>query len=394
MSKDSYAQYLIRQRQRKRLEKERQRRLEEERRRQEEIQKERAQLRRREEIRSEKERLAVVNNLRALSSSLQQREKNISNDIPEHGYSRYIANKMREIMGAIDVGLQAFHGTPGLVFAPQLEEIKHRIAEIKQGGYDPFYYQSLKWLERDLNKLIAGAPQIMQNLYAQAEEAKGEIDELLVRLQVVNTRAILDSHRQRADSLIATLEGLALENNPQKLVEELPRLVSCVQRLWADFAQVEERDQTRSFVLQNVREVLEEMGYQALDLGATGENAAPAKGQGSLELIFRTPEQGAIQVVCGLDNSLQAEFISLKSAADTCPRGKESALDSLYQCEKWCQDYDHLQSELARRDIMLKEHWRIAPTDEDYRQVIVPEEFIGQDQSTLPAPVSLKRREQ
>ncbi|NLP18554.1 MAG: hypothetical protein GX376_05585 [Firmicutes bacterium] len=393
MSKDSYAQYLIREKERKRLEKERLQRLEEERRRQEKIRKKMVQLRRQEEIRREKERLAVIDSLRALGASLQQKKPVVSEPIPPTSGSRDIANRMREMMGAIDVQLQALQNDFSLVFASQLEEITQRVAEIKQDNYDPFYYQSLQWLQRDLRRLVVTAPRVMEELYEEAELAKREIDELLVQLQLVNTRSILESQRQRSADLISNLESLLRENNPKKIISCLPQIHKDIQGLWRDFTAVEERDQVRSYVLQNVREVLEAMGYQALDGVDSGEDT-PQQGPAPLSLLFRAPESGAVELTCGLDNSLHAEFVNIKGADDTPIERQGATMDQRYRCEKWCQDYDRLQNELAQRDILLQEHWRIAPTEEGYREVIVPEEFIEEDRDVVPPPATSEGREQ
>ena len=389
MSRDSYAQYLIRKEEEKRLEEERLRKLKEERRRQEEIQKIKAQLRRREEINREKERLALIDKLQTLGATLGQKKPTPVADILPSALDRDVSARMREMVRAITVQLETLEEELDLVFAPQLEVMRQRIKEIKADNYDPFYYQSLQWLERDLNKLRAGAARALKKLYEEAEEEREGIDELLIQLRVIKKRSILDSQGERAGDLIAVLETLAREGNPRKIVTDLPQIHKEVQDLWRDFNDVETRDIRRSYVLQNVREVLEAMGYQALD-GVDGGEDTPHRGPAPLSLLFRAPESGAVELTCGLDNSLHAEFVNIRGPDDIPIERQEATVDQRYQCEKWCQDYDRLQNELAQRDILIQEYWRIEPTGEDHREVLVPAEFSTGAEDMVPPPLITK----
>ncbi len=226
-----------------------------------------------------------------------------------------------------------------------------------------------------------------QILSHEAIQAIKTLEELIVQLQVVRARALLEEHRENAARLIDSLDSLAREDHSDKIVSDLPELHKKALDLYHQFEKSVERDQKRRVVLQNAREVLAELGYRVLDLEEECNEEKAETGAEPLALYFRTPEKGVIRLACALDSSLFSEFIQLKKKGDNEPAGEVLT----HKCEQWCRDYNFLLHELSSRNVQIEENWREAPVAGHYRVMEASEEYLKTVEGV--APFVLTRRD-
>ncbi len=403
MSRTTYSSYVLKEEEQKRLAEERKRRLEEERLFREKARRKEMERRRNEEITAEKQRLDVLRSFCEVASSLSKatqtnQDKNISHNTsygtgPLNTHDHELNAEFRKLVGLIKRHLDAFPRQWRPFFPIRINRIEQTVQQVEQNKYDPYYYHELKWAYQDMVKVVEEAPGIVKAAAAKAAKFRKYIDELIVKLQVVRAKAILDEHNKRSAALISSLERLARESHSDRTESELSGLSAETHELYRDFEICLKKDQERREVLYNAREVLSELGYQVLDLEPAEKDSQIKTGSGPISMYFRTPENGVVRLACGLDNSLFSEFIMLKKKQNST--GEEAASNEVSEnsCQQWCRDYDIVASELSQKNIQLNEHWREAPDAAQCRVMKVSDEYLEQveDHSQLIAAPEKKK---
>lgn len=365
MSSSVYSSYRISERERQRLEKERRQKLEEERKRLKEEKRKRM-------IAEEKERIEIIKRFREAASTLQatSRELNRITEAPPqintNDKEQKELNKfMKETIQSIKRQLKNVPPEWSRVFHNDLAQISQTVAEIERHSCDPYYLHQLKWVQRNLIRLISEDHKKIEAL----EKALQEIDELIIQMEIVKNNAIIEEHRRDARLLINVLSDLTRLVNPDYVSDRLPELKNKAAQLYEDFEETQTRNKTRRFVLQNVREVLLEMGYEVLGAEIPGDNAQPTY------LTFKTPDSEITKMFMGLDNSIFAEFAHL--AGKNKNGGSISREVLIFKCRRWCEDYNLLQKKLMERDININDKWHTVPEEGRFEAIYVKSQNDG-----------------
>ncbi len=383
MSKDSLGSYILSEAQKKRLEKERIRRQEEERLRLEELRRKEIERKQQEEVRAQKNRINVIKEFKEISSALQQKKHVVrENKLKEQSSQEKYPNKsaeMQEVSKLMKKQLQALSSDPEWrqILKEEISKVEDVLYEVETDEFDPFHWQRLKWAQRSLNKLMIETPRMVEEFAVQLKQARELTDRLLANLQLVEKQAVFNSHKRLAIELISQLDYLASNEDPQVLIKVFPKKQAEVHNLLDEFNKVQERDQARHFVMENVREVLTGMGYRNIDIPSLKKTSFEE--MEPIVLHFVNPELGAVEIACGLDHSIHAEFIHLKSAGDNSSHGDLTKEEYIYRGEQWCRDYDLMIGSLSERDISFKEHWRTPPAQGSYRELVVSEELLEKE---------------
>ena len=398
MSSATYSDYSLSRREKRRLEEERMRQQEEERRRQERLRREK---RRQAEITAEQERLDTIDRFREMASVLAQTTKPVKNKSDEHigSVSGHRTEKQVEKMEGLTKKIQdqidEFPSRWRELFGSEMDKILQTVTQVEQKNYDTFYYQRLKWANMELQQIIKTAPEKVEALHRRVEQAVKTIDELVIQLEVVRAQAVLEVHTNAASSLINVLEGLPREKDPHILLTKLDELQQKTKNLYQQFEVAQTRDQERQLVMQNIQEVLLDLGYEIIDPAFIYEEN-PGNVRENLSFHFRTPERGVVRLVCGLDSAIYSEFMQLKAAGESGANiisetdGPEESL--IHQCEQWCRDYDYLVEELSQRDIHIEQRWREPPEGRTYQVLQVSDEYLKDDRNiSFPMIDSLQK---
>ena len=400
MSGAKYSNYILEEQKKKRLEEKRKRLLEEERRRQEEIRRKERERRRLKEIEAEKERIQVLRHFREVAFSLSKKpapsQSNVkfkSRELPLDRTKKQTA-EMKELIQLMKEHLEAIPTEWNKLFSPEVRKIQQILQQVEDSNHDPFYYQKLKWAHRDLGNLILEASQKMEQINNQASEARENIDDLVVQLQVVKAKSMLEKQSKTASDMIKTLENLSRENNPDKILSLLPDLCKKVQKLYLQFEKTLARDQERRQVLESTHEVLAELGYQVLNLEHPAGVEKNSTGVIPLFLHYRTPEKAMVRLAFGLDNSMYSEFIRLKNDEDPWDLKTVDKNVMVYRCEQWCRDYDLLVNKLSAKKIHFRENWRKSSASENHRVMEVSQQYIEKFEKTISLKsIEIKERE-
>lgn len=374
MSRDSYSSYELSARQKKRLEEERKRKEEEERRRREEARRKEIERRKREEVKMQKNRLAVIEKFKEKSVMVKQKETQTGKTIKRQQSSQLgVADEMRKNTADLKEQLESLPREWQELLDESISEIKHTVQEVEKSNYDPFYYQRLKWAHKDMDELIKDAVKRIEEIQTQAQQARQSIDELIAHLLVAKDQAVLSSHRQEAGDLVKQLLELLEEHNSSLVISTAPGLLDQANQLLNKYDQVQKREDSRQYVMNAISDILINMGYRPVKAEAASQKVKEA---GPEYLYFQTPENGAIEIACGLDESLHTEFVTLKDNKNEYTQGEaETDQNMYYLCEKWCQDYEYLLKSLGEKNIHLQEKWREPPHQGPYKKI-----YISNDQ--------------
>ncbi|OPY55841.1 MAG: hypothetical protein A4E55_02429 [Pelotomaculum sp. PtaU1.Bin035] len=365
MSSTVYSGYRISERERRRLEEERKRKLEEERKRLEEEKRKR-------KIKEGKEHIEIIKRFREVASSIQSTSYKISKNngapvqaSPYGSEKKDPARFMEETVQSIKEQLENIPTELSNILRKELDQIKQAIADIERHGYDPYFFHQLKWVQRNLLMIISEAHKKFEIL----EVALQKIEDLIIHMEIVENNSIIDENKQNAKNMICALNDLKRFEDTDYVLEHLPELKNKAKQLYEDFEKVQKRDKTRRFVLQNIREVLTEMGYEVISENVPTGDARPAF------LMLTTPGRETTKIELGLDNSILAQFAHLAGQNNNYSTSSREVL--LSKCYQWCEDYNILQKKLMDKDINITDKWRIDPeegrfcSDEDESEELV-----------------------
>ena len=369
MSKGKYGSFEISEEQRKRQEEERKRRQEEERRLQEEARKREIERRRREEIAAEKERIALAKRFRELASTIRQQQVNPETEKRRQERKKPdLSIKMQEQVRVMKEQLAAFPSSWSDYFAERLKKVQEVIQKVEAGGFDPYHYHQLKEAARKLAALTATGGTELETLFCRVKKVRETCEELLIEMEIVTENAPLDEHRRRGQTIIFALNSLLQESHPDTMEPRLDDLNYECRRLWEEYTRSQEEEQMRHFLLQNVQEVLEEMGYRVLQMDSPSPNL----------LYFRTPGRGLVEMNFGPEQSFDINYVL--PGCDTLPAEEISAAEIIADCQSWCRDYDDFIQKLSQRSVYLQEKGRLEPGEGGFKEVIIPERFFAEEE--------------
>lgn len=369
MSKGKYGSFEISEEQRKRQEEERKRRQEEERRLREEARKREIERRRREEIAAEKERIALAKRFRELASTIRQQQVNPETEKRRQERKKPdLSIKMQEQVRVMKEQLAAFPSSWSDYFAERLKKVQEVIQKVEAGGFDPYHYHQLKEAARKLAALTATGGTELETLFCRVKKVRETCEELLIEMEIVTENAPLDEHRRRGQTIIFALNSLLQESHPDTMEPRLDDLNYECRRLWEEYTRSQEEEQMRHFLLQNVQEVLEEMGYRVLQMDSPSPNL----------LYFRTPGRGLVEMNFGPEQSFDINYVL--PGCDTLPAEEISAAEIIADCQSWCRDYDDFIQKLSQRSVYLQEKGRLEPGEGGFKEVIIPERFFAEEE--------------
>ncbi|MCW3488665.1 hypothetical protein [Dethiobacter alkaliphilus] len=390
MSKGKYGEVEISPEQRKRLEEERMRRQEEERRRLEEQRKREIEQRRREEIAAQKGRIALARRFREDTSLFQRR--------PVSGKSRSgrteskasdLSAEMKEIATVMKANLHNFPESWRAYFTDDLEKVQRVLDEVEQCNYDPYYYPRLKESARAMARLAATAEEKIEAVFRRMKEDRQACESLLANMEIVAENSPQPEQRRRANTIIHALEPLWQTSGPDTATKHLHHLKKEGQNLWFEYDQLMAAKQVRSFVAQNVGEVLAELGYKVLE-----KSSQPQADTGTEEelLYFYAPQKGMVEVNLGSNLSFAASYIVPKRSGSVRTDGSVRELTE--GCRRWCSDYNEFINRLAKRDVNVQNMTRLDPDEGDFKEVVFPEPFFEEEDFAGILPeVKYMRRE-
>ncbi len=391
MSKGKYGDLEISEEQRKRLEEERRRRREEERRRQEEARKREIERCRLEEIRAEKERIALARRFRETSAALQRqplgrqhREKRTERWVPD------LSGEMSERVRAMKKQLEAFPELWRDFFADELKQVREIIHKTEQCGFDPYYHPRLKEAFGELAGLAARAEGETEKIFQRIREIRETCEKLVTELAVIAENAPLEEQRHRARTIVDGLVSLIQDPRLDIRMQRLEYLKKEGRRLCDEYDEVLEAEQVRGFLVKNIREVLGEMGYRALETESLPQQRIPEDSAAEQVLYFHTPRQGVVDVGLGADHTFVAGYVLPRRAGSAEQTAGREVIDD---CRRWCRDYEELIRMLSARDVYVHEKWRTGPDEGRFKEVVFPEAFFAAEDMPAFLPKEPKRRE-
>lgn len=372
MSKGKYGYFEISEEERKRLEEERKRRQEEERRRREEARRREIERRRREEVAAEKERIALAKSFREMALTLQQQQSSPKpkNQRPEREKPD-LSQMMREQVQLMKEQLAVFPELWSDYFAARLKVVQWVIHKVEASGFDAFHYHQLKEAGRNLASLAATGEAEIETIFSRVRKVKETCNQLLIEMEIVAENAPMDEHRRQALTIMVAFNSLLQESHPDMMEPRLEDLNRESRSLWERYIRSHEAEQRRHFLIHNVQEVLEEMGYRVLQMAPPSPDL----------LYFRTPGPGLVEMKFGPEQSFDVNYVLPKS--DTLSAGELSSAEIIDDCRSWCRDYDHFIQNLSQRSVFTHEKGRLEPEEGKFKEVTVPDTFFQEEEESF-----------
>ncbi len=378
MSKETYGSYILSEMQRSRLEKERKTRLEEERLRIEAERRKVTERRRKEEVKAQKERIAALRSFNEKADRFKLKETRI-NDPTVAATKTDHPDELQRITGIMKAQLQSFPREWLSLLSPEIIKHKLLLAEVESECFDRFHSRRLYWAQRELNELLAKAPALVEEIYSRAAEVVTMTETLLAKLKVAERNTFFKAQQVDAASLIAALEALLKLDDKRRLVDDFTVLKSKAISLLMDFEEVQKLDQGRRFVMSQVCEVLNEMGYRTASMPGEDEKARFTEID-PLKIFFSTPENRAMEMAFGLDESIHGEFLESTDNSAGLQGIKTGEDNFVFDCEQFCQDYSYLLKSLAQKGIIVNEKWRVPPSDLVDSNLNVSDKLPGEEE--------------
>jgi hypothetical protein len=256
---------------------------------------------------------------------------------------------MRQMAQRMEGQLQALPAEWRGILGERLSASQRVLADVKAKAFDLYHYQRLRTACAALEDLMLNAETIVADYNGLLAERRAAAEALIVKLKVVEANTTIAEQADSARKLSAKIEDAAQHNTPDAVLPD--SLAKQAEQLIAEFEELAERQEARGYVNASMREVLTEMGYDVMDIS----DEAP-DGPQPTNAYFRTPDNEAVQVGLGLDNSVYAEFKHLVGQANSAASHEQLVAN----CKKWCASYPELAKRLAERGINLGVEWQEA----------------------------------
>jgi len=390
MSAGKYSVVEISEVERRRQQEEERKKQEEERRRLEEARKKEIERRRKEEVAAEKERIALAKRFQEMATINQFEKNQSSKNRQSESKKSDLSKEMSEQVNLMKKQLSAFPELLSDYFADRLQGIKDIMQKAEKGGFNSYHYNQLKEASRKLAILSGTVEKELEDMFQRINEKRKECEQIIIDMDMVAGNAPLDEHRRRARTIITALNSLLRESRLEYMDTSLKNLRFESLNLWEEYVRSRESDQMRRYLMQNIKDVFAEIGYQVMQIDIASPNF-DAKDQASENpLYFRTPGKGLVKMSLGSDQAFAANYmLPIRSATI----GSDiSQAEAVADCRNWCLDYDYLRGELLNRNILLQEKSRIEAGEASIKEVIVPEAFFETDESLVYRSEEEKRR--
>jgi len=368
MSGSDYVRYTISEKRRRQLEKE-QRKLEEKKRREEEEKrrKEAEERRKRQveearQLREEIERLREIGWRRNKTAThVKSPMKGVSIAVgiqPERETIKETVKKIRESLKTIPERLRAY-------LSESLKGIEEKVEAAEEGDYNAMHGEAVRLAWERLNEILGGLDKYAEEWERLREDLNARIEELAITLNAVLSLGPEKDLGEEAESLLERIKGLQEEDDIVSHGNDVSKLEEACSEFLDRFHNAMIKKEEREFLMNSVREVLTEMGYEVLELPPD----QMAGISGATEAFFLTPDREAVRVTIGVDNDMQFQLFRLVT------EGKEeeaSTKDEMIdKCRNWCEDYSKVLEAIKEEGFQVEEEWNIQPEDMEYQDLTV-----------------------
>ncbi len=371
MSHSNYSSYRVRvsvesARQRKR-------RLENERKQAEERQKREAEERRKLQLEEARKGAEVMEKAKELASRLREAETAERDSTHEEAAS---ANKSstakdddRKKLMKVEVAdiRETISELPEVLsasFKGELLKIEECLDKVVKSGFDPFFLNSLEWARRNTLSLVDQATEKMQTMELLSREDYELIDDMVAGMTAVLTDPVLPDIEAEARAIITRIREIEARDVMTQGLDELGVLHERYKALLARHMEVMDRDSEREFVEDNIKDILQGMGYEVL----TMQNN-PALEKDLAGGYYLTPDGEAVRLSMGLDRAFHLELLRLEGEGNEGAGSTDDEMTS--KSRRFCGDYDLLLERLRERNIEIDEAWRVPPEKAEFDTCVV-----------------------
>lgn len=411
MSQSIYGRVYISPAEQRRLERERQRRLEEERRRQEEERKRQEEEKRKAEIAAEKERLEKE---RRILGDADSRRRSLLRGRLEQMQRAAFSRSNRETFGTVEweaitqriesasveelqsliKEIEMLEQTPraksthnnktedktipdtvtseeiqlhiksALLFSQNLAEVYGKLCEndvreiqstlqvltTDRSGNNTYISSIVKGVEDRLRMLSKEMGRLVTLRKQKVEKEREEIIKLLSKLEVIVKSSISEENKRPARTLIALLEHAVALDNPEEISNERDKMQSEVFKLWKSFGDHQHNSDEQGFIMNNVTEVLKEMGYEVVIPPHRELQILSSP----LYVNYLIPGGQEIQIGFSQTGDLVAEVIQYVDEDTSKPASDATVKVLKSQTERWCSDYRQMIDVLSARGLTLE----------------------------------------
>lgn len=292
-------------------------------------------------------------------------------------------NDVKTIVSEIKKIIESFPDSYKVYFKDKIDPAVVLLTEVEQGGYQPAYFSKLHSINQSVLMLLEEAPAIVDQIENDFYLAGERLDALNVALRTIKEEAVLSKHKKRAIDLLRNIEKLYTIADKREALRKLEVIQTETLELVRIFEKAQERDQVRRYVMNNVKDILEEMGYQHFTpQGGIMHSGAEEVSEDNLSVYFITPENGGLRIDSNLNKSLDAEFFEVITGDPLSP-DRITDNDALVRsATKWCVDFERMADALKELGIELVENRsaRKDPDDGSFIEMYLPlntlEEFI------------------
>lgn len=269
------------------------------------------------------------------------RESTLVNGEPARGAdgSRELARRLESAIEAVPLEWRDLMGE-------ELTEIERAVARAAACGYDAVHRNALEMAGQRLSRLLARIPALAR----ERESARRSAREAAARIEETTIPVIegspLEQERRSAAAVLERARGLLESRDWTAAAAALSRLMEDAESLLEDYRETLLRAEERDYVRTQVIDVLEDMGYEPLDLEG-GETA----GERSVSCL-RGPGGYPVRVEMGLDEAFRCRLQGIDGEGHDAAAGR------------WCSDFSSILEALADRGLHVEEYWRSGEEEE------------------------------
>jgi hypothetical protein len=384
MSSSYYSTVYISPEEARRIEQERQRRLAEERRRIEEE-------RKREEERRRQLELQQADRLNKHARDLENTVMNVHASVMEKRRQSEAARAARLAGDTMNTGLARWDEVLQRIdrLLSQIRNVEPPVAELCRTELEAITsaldnasksFESgaeyilfiLKGLDERLRTALRKAEKHVQAIAAERERLTNDLNAAIVSLDLVAREASDPGFRERAGNLRQVIHNVLLRDKLDDVRGEITSVVEAARALEAEFHDRLRAEEQRKFIAENIQSVLEEMGYEVIELPDV-----PSPDSSGIRMNFRIPDGEGVSLTVGRDSAVYAEMMHL---VEVGRKGEVVSTEAAMQFEKqnkrWCSDYDRVLIQLRKQGIILSDVWKKNITIHQCEEMEVPRELL------------------
>ena len=388
MSGSDYVRYTISEKRRRQLEKE-QRKLEEKKRREEEEKRRKeAEERRKRQVEEARQLREEIKRLREIgwrrnktATHVKSQMKGVSSAVsiqPERETIKETVKKIRESLKTIPERLRAY-------LSESLKGIEKKVGAAEEGDYNAMHGEAVRLAWERLNEILGGLDKYAEEWERLREDFNARIEELAISLNAVLGLEPEKDLREEAESLLERIKRLQEEDDIVSHGNDVSELEKACSEFLVRFHNAMIKKEEREFLMNSVREVLDEMGYQVLELPPDQMAGIP----GATGAFFLTPDREAVRVTIGADNGMQFQLFRLVT------EGKEEEASTreemIDKCRNWCEDYSKVLEAIKEKGFQVEEEWNIQPEDMEYQDLTVSQLPASEEEAGVRGEETRKR---